>query len=214
LRIKKLALASALAMGSLTAQAATVLSEGFDNWAAVLGSGWQTVNLSPSPGSNWVPGNPLIFPAASGAASSYASASFLSTTATTGPISNWLITPLLSLDATSTVSFDVRVVGQGFVDTVQVLVSTTGPAPDNFTLVGTYASSTADQWVPQSFGLGLSGATSGYVAFHYVAADVATASDYLGIDNVSITGPIPEPATYLIMGLGLAGVLLRRRFTV
>ncbi len=205
-----MALAGMLAIASLSAQAEAVLTEGFDSLSAAVASGWQTVNLSPAPGATWLQGNPAIFPSASGAEDSYASANFLSTTAASGAISNWLITPQLTLDATSTVAFDVRVVGQGFLDTVNVLVSTTGTAPGDFSLIGTYSSSTADTWVAQSYSAGLTGSSPAYVAFQYVAADVATQSDYLGVDNVVITA-VPEPASLLLMGLGVAGLMVRRR---
>ena len=210
LRIRQLALAGALACAGVSAQAAVVLTEGFDSLAAALASGWQTVNLSPSPGTTWLQGNPAIFEAASGAADSYASANFLGTTAPSGPISNWLITPQLTLDATSTVSFDVRVVGQGFLDTLQVMVSTTGTAPGDFSVIGTYSSSSADVWIAQSYAAGLTSSTPAFVAFHYLVDDVATQGDYLGVDNVAITA-VPEPASLLLMGLGVAGLLVRRR---
>lgn len=210
MRFKKLVAACAISCAGLSAQAATVLSEGFDSLATAVASGWLNVNLSPEPGTNWLQGNPTIFAAASGASNSYASAGFLGTTAASGPISNWLITPQLTLDATSTVSFDVRVVGAGFLDTLQVLVSTTGTAPGDFSLIGTYSSTSADTWVAQSYAAGLSSSTPAYVAFRYVVADVATAGDYLGLDNVAITA-VPEPTSVLLMGLGVAALLARRR---
>lgn len=212
LRTKQLALAVALACAGTASQANVVLSEGFDNWAGLAASGWLNVNTSPSPGTLWLPGNPVIFPAASGAAASYASANFLGTTAASGPISNWLITPQIALDTLTTVSFDVRVVGQGLLDTVEVLVSTTGTAPANFSLIGSYSSSSADFWSAQSFSTTLPAAGMGYVAFRYVVADVATAGDYLGIDNVVITA-VPEPATYVLLGMGIAALVARRRLS-
>lgn len=212
MRTKQLTLVAALACAGMSAQANVVLSEGFDNWAGLFTAGWQTVNQSPSPGTTWLPGNPGIFPAASGAAPSYASANFLGTTASSGPISNWLITPQIALNTLTTVSFDVRVVGEGLLDTVEVLVSTSGTAPANFSLIGSYSSSTADFWSAQSFSTNLPAAGLGYVAFRYVVADVATAGDYLGIDNVVITA-VPEPATYALLGLGIAALVARRRFS-
>ena len=49
--------------------------------------------------------------------------------------------------------------------------------------------------------------TSGRIAFRYVVDNVATAGNYLGIDNVSVTSAVPEPATYVLMGLGVAALL-------
>ena len=94
MRFKKIAAACAISCAGLSAQAATVLSEGFDSLATAVSSGWLTVNQSPEPGASWLQGNPTIFAAASGAANSYASAGYLSTgSAAGGPISNWLMTP-------------------------------------------------------------------------------------------------------------------------
>jgi hypothetical protein len=211
LRFKQIAAAALLCSG-LAAQAQVALSEGFDDVAALTGAGWSIVNTSPAPGTTWFQGNSGIFPSASGAANSYVAANFLGTTATSGPVSNWLITPQLALDATSTVSMDVRVAGDGFFDSVEVLISTTGTAPADFSLIGSYGSSTDAGWVAQSFGAGLTAATSAYVAFRYVIDDVAVNGDYLGIDNVLISS-VPEPTTALLLGLGLAGLLARRRFS-
>ena len=55
--------------------------------------------------------------------------------------------------------------------------------------------------------------TEGRIAFRYVVDNVSTAGNYLGLDDVVITSAIPEPATYLLMGLGVAGLMLRRRFS-
>jgi hypothetical protein len=80
-------------------------------------------------------------------------------------------------------------------------------------LIGSFSSSVDNGWVNQSFGATLAAVTPSYVAFRYVVADVATAGNYLGIDNVLITA-VPEPTTTLLLGLGLAGLLVRRRLTV
>lgn len=212
MRFKQIAAATLLCSG-FAANAQVALAEGFDNVGSLSSAGWQIVNTSPSPGTTWFQGNSGIFPSASGAADSYAAANFLGTSAASGPISNWLITPQLMLDATSTVSFAVRVDGDGFLDRVDVLRSTTGTAPGDFSLIGSYESSTDQGWVNQTFGVSLAAATPTYIAFRYTIGDVATAGNYLGVDNVSITA-VPEPATTLLLGLGLAGLIARRRFAV
>ena len=209
LRFKQLSVAAVLC-GGFAAQAQVALAEGFDNVAGLSGAGWSIVNTSPLPGTTWFQGNSGIFSAASGAASSYAAANFLGTTASSGPVSNWLITPQLMLDATSTVSLAARAGGDGFLDLLEVLISTTGTAPGNFSLIGSYSSSTDNGWVNRSFGATLTSATLSYVAFRYAVTDVATAGNYLGIDNVLITA-VPEPTNTLLLGLGLAGLLAYRR---
>ena len=212
MRFKQITVAAMLCIG-FAAQAQVALAEGFANVADLPGAGWTIVNTSPLPGTTWFQGNAGIFNAASGAANSYAAANFLGTTAATGPVSNWLITPQLVLDATSTVSFSARGGGDGFLDRLDVLISTTGTAPGNFSLIGSYSSSVDNGWVNQNFGATLAAVTPSYVAFRYVVADVATAGNYLGIDNVLITA-VPEPTTTLLLGLGLAGLLARRRLNV
>jgi len=210
-RFKQFAVAVAIATGSMAAHAQVVLVQGFDDVAALAASGWSFLNTSTSPGTNWFQGNSGIFDAASGAPDSYAAANFLGTTGATGSVSNWMITPQLLLDSTSTVSFLARTAGSGLLDTVQVMVSTSGIAPANFTMVGSYSSSAATGWTPVNFSLGLLSQTPAFVAFRYVVADVSVNGNYLGIDDVVITA-VPEPATLLLLGLGIAGLLARRRF--
>lgn len=212
MRIKILAAAAVLSCGSWSAQAQVVLAEGFDNVAGLGAAGWLVVNTSPSPGTTWFQGNAGIFPAASGAADAYAAANFLGTTASSGPISNWLITPQLLLDPTSTVSVAIRTAGENFLDRIEVRMSTTGTAPADFTtLLGSYSATTDEGWVTPTWGVNLNAPTPVYIAFRYAIDDVATAGNYLGIDNVAITA-VPEPATLLLLGMGMAGLLARRRF--
>ncbi len=207
----------ALAVAAAGAQANTVLSESFDDVAGLTASGWAQVNASTAPlGTGWFQGNSGIFAAASGAASAYAAANFLGTGSASGAVSNWLMTPVLMLDATSVVSFVARTAGDGFLDRLEVRFSGNGASTnvaDFGTLLGSFQASTPTGWVGLSYTLsGLATPTEGRIAFRYIVDNVATAGNYIGIDDVAITA-VPEPATYGLMGLGIAALLLRRRFT-
>ncbi len=216
--IKHVMSALAMVAAASGAQANTVLSESFDDVAALASAGWVQVNASTAPlGNAWFQGNSGIFAAASGAANAYVAANFLSTGSTTGAVSNWLMTPELSLDGSSALAFLVRTAGDGFLDKIEVRLSTSGASADvaDFgTLLGSFQASTDTGWVGLSYTLGgVAAPTTGRLAFHYVVDNVATAGNYLGIDDVVVTSAIPEPTTYLLMGLGVAGLMLRRRFT-
>lgn len=229
-----------LALASVgAAQAVTVLSESFNDVNTLPGSGWTQVNnsVSPVPGS-WLQGNPGNFSAASGAANAYIASGFTATSANTGAISNWLILPTLTLDSSSELSFQVRNAGDGFLDKIEIRFSPNGSSTNvgatttsvgDFTmLLGGFTASgagspvvekgsfiatpDANTWIGLTFTLdNLSAPTTGRLAFRYVVSDVATAGNYLGIDDVVVTSAVPEPAAYLLMGLGVAGLLLRRR---
>lgn len=216
--IKQLMSGLALVAAASGAQAGTVLSESFDNVAALGAAGWVQVNDSTAPlGNSWFQGNGGIFAAASGAANAYIAANFLGTGSTTGAVSNWLMTPELSLDGASELSFLVRTAGDGFLDKIEVRLSTSGASSsvaDFSTLLGSFQASSDTGWVGLSYSLfGLDTPATGRLAFRYVVHNVATAGNYLGIDDVAVTSAIPEPTTYLLMGLGVAGLMLRRRFT-
>ena len=210
------AAAGSLANTGITA--ITILSEGFDNVPALPAAGWAQVNNSTAPlGTSWFQGNAGIFAAASGAANSYVAANFLGTGSAAGSVSNWLMTPTVALDTTSLLSFLVRTAGDGFLDKIEVRLSTSGASTsvaDFSTVLGTFQASTSTGWVSRSFGTsGIAAPTTGRLAFRYVVDNVSTAGNYLGLDNVVITSAIPEPGTYLLMGLGVAGLMLRRRFS-
>lgn len=221
--MKKIALILALACAGSAQAAPSTLTESFDNVGALSGAGWSFVNNStPAAGPNWFQGNAGVFASQEGAPGAYAAANFLSTGQGDGAISNWLITPVLTLDSNSLLSLWVRNTGEGFLDTLEVRMSSSGasgnvgatPASvgDFSTLLGTYASSTAADWIQLSYGFGaLTASTDVRLAFRYVVDSVAVNGAYLGVDSVSVSA-VPEPTAYWLMGLGLAGVLLRRRF--
>lgn len=214
--IKQLLSGLAWVAAASGAQANTVLSEGFDDVAALSAAGWVQVNTSTAPlGNAWFQGNSGIFPAASGAANAYIAANFLSTGSAAGAVSNWLMTPTLSLDGTSELSFLVRTAGDGFLDRIEVRLSTNGASAnvaDFSTLLGSFQASSDTGWVGLSYTLNsLDAPASGRLAFRYLVDNVATAGNYLGIDDVVVTSAIPEPTTYLLMSLGVVGLMLRRR---
>src|ERR1700682_4213238 len=84
-------------LASSSLQAGVILNEGFDNISTLSGSGWAMVNNSAPVGTvGWFQGNTGIFNSQAGAPDAYIAANF-NNAALPGNISNWLITPVLSL---------------------------------------------------------------------------------------------------------------------
>lgn len=214
-----------LLAGSTGAMAAT-LAEGFD---VVVPTGWTVKNNSTTVGTtSWFQGNATVFPSQAGAASSYAGANFNSTTAA-NTISNWLIAPTLTFNNGDVVSFYTRTVSTpAFPDRLELRFSNLGGVDVGLTdsSVGTFAlllsvnptlttTGYPNVWTQYSSTIsGLSGPTSGAIAFRYFVPsggpDGAN-SDYIGIDTLTIAAVVPEPATYLMMALGLGVAALRRK---
>lgn len=204
------------------AHALTALSQGFDDVTGLSAAGWTFINNSNTPlGTLWQQGNSGNFGSLSGAPDSYASANFLGTGQFDGAISNWLITPVLTLDSSSIVSFFVRVAGEGFLDRLEVRMSTNGASGNvgsgpmgvgDFTMVlGSFQSSADGGWLAQNYAVAsLVAPTNVRLAFRYMVDDVSSNGNFLGIDSLTVTA-VPEPGTWLLMGLGTLGLLLRRR---
>ena len=211
MKFSKLAMAIATTAASASSMATVVLSEGFDSVAGLAGAGWVQVNASTAASNPYFQGNPGIFSSASGAANSYVGADFLSGF---GTISNWLIAPTLSLASTLRLDYMARVAGAGFLDTIEVWLSTNGTSSniaDFTTLLGSYSSDTDQGWVAQSLQMGgTPGGSQGRIAFRYFVADTNINGNYIGIDSLVVT-TVPEPATWALAGLALAGVALGRR---
>jgi hypothetical protein len=207
------AFVAAAAWAPLSSHAAgvVVLDEGFNSVAGL--SDWAQVNRSTPPGSGWFQGNTGIFSAQSGPANSYAGVNYLSAANGMGMVDNWLITPTLSLNGLTTLSFFTnRDSEPGFFDQLEVRFSygsnTSADGFDTLLLTiggdGTFPT----QWAQWTTSLDVEG--EGRFAFRYLGN--AAMLDYVGLDTVRVVTAVPEPATYLMMlaGLGAVGARARR----
>lgn len=208
------------AMHAAPAQADSYLIEDFDDVSTLAASGWVQVNDSapPVPGDPWFQGNPGVFDAESGAANSYIATNYLSAEFG-GSVSNWLILPELTLSEFSLFSFSTRSSGI-FPDRLEVRLSTNGSSTSlgdfstvlrtiNPTLTpGGYPDAWTTYAINLSEVLGAAG-VNGRLAFRYFIDDNSVNGDYVGIDSVSVSA-VPEPATMTLLGIGLAGLAIRR----
>ena len=109
-----------LAAGIGGAQAAVLLSEGFDDITTLAGSGWVTINNSAPAGNDWFQGNDGIFISQSGAINSYIANDFNSTAEISGVIDAWLIGPELSLPGGGMLTFFTQTADPGFSDKLEI----------------------------------------------------------------------------------------------
>jgi hypothetical protein len=200
---------AAAAPGFAQAAGALLLSEKFNNINSL--SDWAQVNNSQLPGQAWFQGNPGVFSSQAGPASAYIAANYLSASNGNGTVDNWLITPELTLSGPTQLSFFTRTQAiPGLNDMLEVRFSPgSGTATSGFTTLLTTiggASAYPDSWQQFTANLALTG--SGRFAFRYLGD--AAASNYIGIDTVSITA-VPEPSAYLMFWIGAALLSLLRR---
>jgi bacillolysin len=191
------------------------LSEGFDSIPLLTGQGWAMINRSSPIGiSSWFQGNPAVFPAHTGATNSYIGVNFQSG-AGVATLSNWLLTPPLTLSDGDTLTFFTRTVDEPeFPDRLQVRLSTNGASTD----VGSTATSVGDftellldinptyttSGYPNVFTLqtvtisGLGAPTTGRLALRYFVENGGpngSRSDYIGVDTLSYSGACIDTPT-------------------
>jgi len=220
---KCLCLVSLCLLFAFPSFADTVLSENFNSVGSLPGSGWAIVNDSAPVGStNWFQGNTGVFDAQSGPADSYVAANF-NAAAFGGNISDWLITPEISLASNLALTFFTRTEPFAFPgDTLEVRLSTNGASTD----VGATDSSVGDfttllltigtgtdyptDWTGYTINInGLGLGAEGRIAFRYVVTDTSANGDYIGLDTVNVV-TTPEPATLPLLLLGVVAMVSRR----
>lgn len=219
---KQLLSAVALCAAMASAQADTILSEGFDNVAGLAAQGWVFTNASLNPQNKWMQGSGGIYAAQSGADNSYATANFTSSIngslALPGAIENWLITKTFSLATNLQFSFYVRTEEalSGWIDQLDVRLSTNGAS----TALGSFSNlllqinaagdpnGVPDGWTQYVLNVGGLGAGTGRLAFVY-RGDGESAND-IALDSLNVSS-VPEPASYALVALGLLGAAAAQR---
>jgi hypothetical protein len=216
-----------LLSASVSLNASTILTEGFDNVSTLAGSGWTLVNRSSPLGTTgWFQGNTGAFNSHAGAPDAYIAANYLN--ADGGNISNWLITPVLPLQYDLQLSFYTRTEsGAPAADRLQVRLSTNGTSSD----VGASATSVGDftnllltinpaldlngypqDWTQYTVNLaGMGAGFTGRFALRYDVTDTTVNGDYIGVDTLSVNQQAPEPATLGLIAFALGAAALRLR---
>ena len=180
------------------------LTQGFDAITTLVPDGWLLKNNSQGYGStSWFQGIPAKFPSQSGASNSYIAADF-NNGIYSANLSNWLVTPPLTLQNGAQLSFWTRTVSNvRFPDRLQVRMSTNGASlnvGNTATSVGDFTTLLLDinptytltgyptTWT--NFAVTISGLgtpTEGRLAFRYFVENggpYGVNSDYIGIDTV------------------------------
>lgn len=196
-------------------QAQNLVTQNFDTYASLAVAGWISTNQStPAGASTWAQGGGTAFTGAyNGAATSFALCNFNSTTGV-GTISNWLITPVMSLQNGDVVTFYTKKGGTGtgtiYPDRLELRLSTTGAASvtpsggaadvGSFATVAVSVNPTLTTtgypfvWTQYTYTVtGLSGTTDCKFAFRYFVTNGGpdgANSDIVGIDAFSVDRPL------------------------
>lgn len=198
---------------------AAFLSEEFDDITTLGGSGWVLTNNSSAGGVSWFQGNTGVFTAQDGATDQYIASNFGNGLGNN--ISLWLLSPVVSVDSSTFLSFWARTEPDAFPgDNLEVWFSPNGASTnvggtdtslgDFTTLLTSISSATFPQdWT--QYTVNFSGVATGRIGFRYVVTDTAANGDYIGIDTVLVSSTaVPEPSTALMMGAGIALLAVKR----
>ncbi len=212
-RLKTTAIALACLAAGASAQAITLIDEGFNSFAALSGAGWVLSNQSSPVGTTGLyQGDGTLFAAQAGAADSYVAGNF-NAAAAGGTLSAWLITPQFSTAADVTVTFYARAdIIAPYFDQIAFGFSSGSSSSAAFTLGS--ATTLSGGWTQYTGTIAAQGAGSvGRFAIAYIGN--ADDANYIGIDSLTVNA-VPEPSTWLMFGAGLASLagLARRRLAV
>src|SRR4051794_9371657 len=215
-----------IAASSCANASAVILSQDFEDVSALGATGWSIQNRSDPIGStSWFQGSTVVFNSQSGAENAYVGANF-NAAGFGGTVSDWLLTPTVSLDSTETLTFYTRSNGSA-PDRLEVRLSTNGSSAS----VGTTAASVGDfsslllsvnpdlsagtyptAWTLETISLRpFSGLSSGRFAFRYFVSDTSRNGDYIGLDTVVLTSEVPEPVTGTLLVCGALMVICAKR---
>jgi hypothetical protein len=206
--MKKALVALAISGMAMSAQAGTLLNEGFENVADLATKGWVLNNASTVGGTvpGWYQGDESQFAAQSGAPNSYAAANY-NNAAAGGTLNNWLITPEFTTGVNgATVSFWLRAgAADGFSDQVAFGISNGSSSLSAFSMTPVMTVGT-DGWMRYAATIG--GNSSYRLALQYTGD--ANFANYLGVDSLQVSD-VPEPSTMLSLFAGAMGLALARR---
>ncbi|WP_229423091.1 choice-of-anchor J family PEP-CTERM protein [Telluria aromaticivorans] len=211
--IKKLLVALTLVSTMGLAQAAVLLQEDFNDVSALPGQGWVLDNQSMPPGlaPGWVQGNPQVFTAQSGPDDSYITSDF-NVAAEGGLVDNRLFTPVFSLVNGATATFYLRSANSGATFADIVIYGYTEGSTDPLEFIAEMVATPPNEWTMYTITIG---AQAGNGRLGFVHRQPQLTADYVGLDTLLIESnppsQVPEPASLMIFGLGLAGLSLARR---